>query len=110
MKARFARLARFGAVRWAHCGSEEFSLAEVVSAAAGQVDLDQPSPGPLLPILTSCAEYLAFKDTESTGFQGEEAWVISAGRYGVDPTIRRSGDEIAAQTLRELLLARALNS
>lgn len=91
-------------------GSEEFSLAEVVSAAAGQVDLDQPSPGPLLPILTSCAEYLAFKDTESTGFQGEEAWVISAGRYGVDPTIRRSGDEIAAQTLRELLLARALNS
>jgi hypothetical protein len=92
-------------------GSEEYSVADVVvAAAADQVDLDAAPPGPLLPILTSYAEYLAFKDSESIGFQAEEAWVISAGRYGVDPTIRRTGDEIATQTLRELLLARAVNS
>jgi len=34
--------------------------------------------------------------------------VAAAGRLGVDPTIRRRGDEIAAQTVRELLLARAV--
>ena len=91
-------------------GAEEFSIAEVVSAAAEQVPLDAVTPGPLLPILTSCAEYLAFEGAELIAFQGEQSWMNSAGRYGVDPTLRRQGDEIAAQTLRELLLARAVNS
>jgi hypothetical protein len=90
--------------------AEQYSVAEVVSGAAEQVAVDTVRPGPLLPILTSCAEYLAFKRTEEVAFQGEHAWVTSAGRYGVDPTIVRRGDDIATQTLREHLLARALHS
>jgi hypothetical protein len=81
-------------------GAEEYSVAEVVSGAAERVKLDTVTPGPLLPILTSYAEYLAF--------EGKGGWENSAGRYSVDPTIRRRGDEIAAQTMRELLLVRAL--
>lgn len=90
--------------------AEQYSVAEVVSGAAEQVAVDTVRPGPLLPILTSCAEYLAFKRAEEVAFQGEQAWVTSAGRYGVDPTIVRRGDDIATQTLREHLLARALHS
>jgi GTPase-associated system helical domain len=88
--------------------ADEYSLAEVVSGAAEQVAVDTVTPGPLLPILTSCAEYLAFKGADEVAFQAEQAWVTSAGRYGVDPTIIRRGDEIATQVLREHLLARAL--
>ena len=88
--------------------ADEYSVAEIVIAAGEDVALDDVTPGPLLPILTSRAEYLAFKDAEFVAFQSEHSWMNSAGRYGVDPTIRRRGDEIAAQTLRELLLARAL--
>ena len=88
--------------------SEVYALADVVTVAAEQVNFDEVRPGPLLPILTSCAEYLAFKDAEFVAFRDEYSWMNSAGRYGVDPTITRRGDEIAAQTLRELLLARAL--
>ena len=99
--------------------SEEYSLLEVVVGSADQVALDSAQPGPLFPILTSCAECLAAAadpapdafpgDRSWVASRGDNSWVDSAGRYGVDPTIRRRGDEIAAQTMRELLLARALS-
>ena len=90
--------------------AEEYAVAEVVTSAAEQVGVDTARPSPLLPILTSCAEYLAFKGAEDVAFQGERGWVTRAGRYGVDPTIVRRGDEIGVQTLREHLLARSLHS
>ena len=90
--------------------SEEYSLLEVVAGSADQVALDSARPGPLFPILTSCAECLAAAADPAPGaFPGDNSWVDSAGRHGVDPTIRRRGDEIAAQTMREVLLARALS-
>ena len=88
-------------------GEEEYSVAEVATDAAERVELPASTPGPLLPILTSCAEFLAFRDAEHVVFESDQSWMNSAGRYGVDPTIRRRGAEIAAQTLRELLLVRA---
>ncbi len=81
-------------------GDDEYVLADVVAAALGRVELDAAEAGPLFPILTSVAACVAL--------QGGGEWVAAAGRLGVDPTIRRRGDEIAAQTVRELLLARAV--
>lgn len=81
-------------------GEEEYALADVVAAAVGRVELDAAEPGPLFPILTTSAACVAL--------QGQSDWVAAAGRLGVDPTIHRHGDEIAAQTVRELLLVRAL--
>jgi hypothetical protein len=78
----------------------EFVLADVIAAAAGSVELDDAPPGPLFVILTSNATWAALRD--------QADWVVAAGRLGADATIRRRGDEIAAQTVRELLLARAL--
>ncbi len=78
----------------------EFVLADVIAAAGGGVELDGAPPGPLFAILTTNAVWAALRD--------EADWVAAAGRLGVDATLRRRGDEIAAQTLRELLLARAL--
>jgi hypothetical protein len=79
---------------------EDYVLADVVAAAAGRVALDSAPPGPLFPILSSNAA--------SVALQGGPEWVAAAGRLGVDPLLNRRGDEIAAQTLRELLLARAI--
>jgi hypothetical protein len=79
---------------------EQFVLADVIASAVGRVHLDAATPGPLLPILTANAACVALR--------GENGWASSTARYGVDPTITRRGDEIATQTLRELLLARAV--
>ncbi len=81
---------------------EEFVLADAVAAAMGRVHLDSAPPGPLLPILTANAACVALG--------GEKEWLANAEAHGVDPTIRRRGDEIALQTLRELLLARAVRT
>ena len=72
-------------------GEQECVLADAVAAAA--------APGPLFPVLTCNAACVALA--------GENDWVAAAARLGVDPTIRRPGYEIAAQTMRELLLVRA---
>jgi len=78
----------------------EFVLADVIAAAGGGVELDDAPPGPLFAVLTSNAVWAALRD--------EADWVAAAGRLGVDATLTRRGDEIATQTVRELLLARAL--
>jgi hypothetical protein len=83
-------------------GDEEYVLADVVAAAAGRLELDTVDAGPLFPILSSNAACVAL--------QGETDWVAAAVRLGVDPTIKRRGDDIAAQTVRELLLARAVRA
>ena len=80
-------------------GEQECVLADAVAAAGGRVELDAAAPGPLFPILTCNAACVALA--------GENDWVAAAARLGVDPTIRRPGYEIAAQTMRELLLVRA---
>jgi hypothetical protein len=80
-------------------GEQECVLADAVAAAGGLVELDETVPGPLFPILTSNTAWLALA--------GEADWVAAAARLGVDPTIRRPGYAIAAQTMRELLLVRA---
>ena len=89
---------------------EEFALAEVVPAGAGHVAVEGLAGEPLLPVLTCAAAFLAVGE-ESTDFSFEagSGWVESARSHGVDPTMRHRGAEIAAQTLRELLLARALD-
>ena len=80
-------------------GEQECVLADAVAAAGGRVELDTAAPGPLFPVLTCNAAWLALA--------GEADWAAAAGRLGVDPNIRRRGYEIAAQTMRELLLVRA---
>lgn len=80
----------------------DHQLAEVVAGAGGRVPLDEAPAGPLFPVLTCNAACVAL--------QGEGEWVAAAGRLGVDPTIHRRGDEIAAQTLRELLLVRSIGA
>jgi hypothetical protein len=83
-------------------GDEEYVLADAIGASAGRVELDSAPPGPLLPILTANAAYL------DAG--GDPGWVDAAAARGVDATIRRRGEEIAAQTLRELLLVGAMRT
>jgi len=80
-------------------GEQECMLADAVAAAGGRVELDTAAPGPLFPVLTCNAAWLALA--------GEADWAAAAGRLGVDPTIRRRGYEIATRTMRELLLVRA---
>jgi hypothetical protein len=80
-------------------GEEEHVLADVIAAAEGTVELDAGTPGPLFPVLSSHAAWVAL--------EGQGEWVATAERLGVDATIRRPGYEIAAQTMRELLLVRA---
>ncbi len=81
---------------------DEYDLSEVLIAAAGRVELDRVAPSPLLPILTANAAFLEV--------EGERSWVSVASDRGVDVTIRRRGEEIALQTLRELLLVGAVGS
>ena len=83
-------------------GEEEYTLADAIVAAGGRVELDSAPPGPLLPVLTANAAYLAA--------DGGGDWVAAAAARGVDATIRRRGEEIAAQTLRELLLVGAMRT
>jgi hypothetical protein len=80
-------------------GEEEHTLSAVIAASSGAVELDAATAGPLFPVLTSSAAWVAL--------QGDGEWVATAERLGVDATIRRPGYEIAAQTTRELLLVRA---
>jgi GTPase-associated system helical domain len=87
--------------------NDEFAISDVVEGTAA-VSLDPVEPNALLPILTSAGEYLAFREAELISFGGERSWIDSCLRYGVDPSLRHQGEEIAAQTLRELLLARAM--
>jgi hypothetical protein len=88
---------------------EEHSLAEVVPAAAEQIAVPGVEDGPLLPILTSAAAYLAVGDEGLFSFNADNSWIESARSHGVDPTISHRGDAIALQTTRELLLATALS-
>ena len=89
---------------------EDLALADVVPAGAEHVAVHGLEGEPLLPVLTCAAAYLA-GGGESTAFSfdGGGDWVQSARSHGVDPTMTRRGDAIATQTLRELLLARALD-
>ncbi len=81
-------------------GEEYHVLSDVVAAAAGTVELDSAQPGPLFTILTSMMTCVTLQD--------ETDWIAAATRLGVDPAMTRRGDEIAAQTVRELLLGRAI--
>jgi hypothetical protein len=83
-------------------GDEEYVLADAIGACAGRVELDSAAPSPLLPILTANAAYL------DAG--GDPGWVDAAAARGVDATVRRRGEEIAGQTLRELLLVGAMRT
>ena len=83
-------------------GEEQYALADAIVAAGGRIELDSAPPGPLLPVLTANAAYLAA--------EGSGDWVAAAAARGVDATIRRRGEEIAAQTLRELLLVGAMRT
>jgi hypothetical protein len=83
-------------------GDEEYVLADAIAAAGGRVELDSAPPGPLLPILTANAAYIAAG--------GDPGWIDAAAARGVDARIRRRGEEIAAQTLRELLLVGAMRT
>lgn len=95
---------------------EEHTLVEVVPAAAEEVaaagikhvTAAGIQSGPLLPILTSAAAYLAGGDDDLFSFDADSSWIESARSHDVDPTISRRGDAIALQTTRELLLAAAL--
>jgi hypothetical protein len=89
---------------------EDFALADVVPAGAEHVAVHGLAGEPLLPVLTCAAACLA-AGAESPDFSFEIAgdWVADARSHGVDPSMTRRGDEIATQTLRELLLARALD-
>jgi hypothetical protein len=89
---------------------EDFALADVVPAGAQHVAVHGLAGEPLLPVLTCAAAYIA-DGGDSTAFSFDVGgdWVANARRNGVDPAMTRRGDEIATQTLRELLLARALD-
>jgi len=87
---------------------EEFTLADVVVSGAAHVAVDGLVPGPLLPILTSAAAFRALGDEQAFSFEADRDWIEAVRGHGIDPRLRRRGDEITAQTLRELLLARAL--
>jgi GTPase-associated system-like protein len=96
---------------------DEFTLADVVPAGAAEVQVVGLIGEPLLPILT-CAAAIGphapegppeFSLEPSFSLEPARDWTQSAREHGVDPFLRRRGDEIATQTLRELLLARALD-
>jgi hypothetical protein len=89
---------------------EEHALADVVPPGASQVQVPGLVGEPLLPILT-CAAACDSGVQEQSDFALEpwRDWTETAREHGVDPSLRRRGDEIVAQTLRELLLARALD-
>ena len=89
---------------------DEYALADVVPPAAEHVLVPGLVGEPLLPILT-CAAACGVPPEEPIEFSLERPtdWTESARSHGVDPFLRRRGDEIAIQTLRELLIARALD-
>jgi hypothetical protein len=89
---------------------KEYALADVVPPGASQVQIPGLVGEPLLPILT-CAAACGPGVDELSSFPLEpwRDWTEAAREHGVDPSLRRRGDEIVAQTLRELLLARALD-
>jgi hypothetical protein len=92
---------------------EAFALADVVPAGAEHVAVVAAhglAGEPLLPVLTCAEAYLAGGSEPSDfSFDAGGDWVATARSHGVDPSMTRRGDEIATQTLRELLLARALD-
>ncbi|HLW95559.1 MAG TPA: hypothetical protein VKS25_09295 [Solirubrobacteraceae bacterium] len=89
---------------------EEFTLADVIPAGAAEVRVPDIGLEPLLPILT-CAGACTENGAERSEFDlgPSHDWTESLRARGVDPYMRRRGDEIVTQTLRELLLARALD-
>jgi hypothetical protein len=90
-------------------GSEEYALADVVPPGAMEVQIPGLIGEPLLPILTCAAAYGSGADEHSDfALEPWRDWAGTAREQGVDPSMRRRGDEIVAQTVRELLLARAL--
>jgi hypothetical protein len=96
---------------------DEFTLADVVPGAAAEVAVPGLVGEPLLPILTCAAAIGPDAPERSLDFSLEASfsldpvrdWTETAREHGVDPYLRRRGDEIATQTLRELLIARALD-
>ena len=89
---------------------EELALADVVPAGAEHVAVHGLAGEPLLPVLTCAAAYRAAgEEPADFSFEVGDDWVADARSHGVDPSMTRRGDEIATQTLRELLLARALD-
>lgn len=97
---------------------EEYALADVVPLGASHVQVPGLVGEPLLPILTCAAACGPDAGGDADfGFvdggaelrqQPRRDWTETAREHGVDPGLRRRGDEIVAQTLRELLIARAL--
>jgi hypothetical protein len=91
---------------------QEFTIAEVVAAAGGTVALDEVTPSALLPILTSCGAFRQMRSATAEDGHLSEAqdspWLAHASRHGITVTAPHRGDALAAQTTRELLLARTL--